>query len=156
MPENIIKFYRLMTFLLLGICSVVVVLFLLYIYYFQKNSDYSAGLKHGFLLTTLIVIYETYHFIRSQSVYYEYVGIEQSDLVVEKEKMNSALKTLRVKAVVVMAGILIGSILFLGEILPENLYLQGINVALIISASLLFVIIAILNNRYRSFIERLF
>lgn len=155
MLAYIIQFYRFMTILFLGICTSVVMLFLSYTHFLQDGSDFSQGLKHGLSIATLLVIWETYIFIRRQSIFVNNTELSSHTIASEKEKGSTNLKKLRVKIIITFVITLSISIMHLLNIYDENLFLQGIKSAIFISTILFFIISLFLFYKYRSFLHKI-
>ncbi len=155
MFDYIIRFYRLMTFFSLAICTSVVLLFLFYTYYLQNYTDFSNGLKHGLSIATILIIRETHVFMRGQSILFEPIEITSGIVSSEKVKGQSVLKSLRIKIMISSVIIFIMGTLILLNAYPENSYLEGITRALFTSATLFLLVSTMLFVKYSYYISRL-
>lgn len=155
MVAYIIQFYRFMTILFLGICTSVVMLFLTYTHFLQNDSAFSQGLKHGLSIATLLVIWETYIFIRRQSIFVNNTELTSHTIASEIEKGSTNLKKLRVKIIITFVITLLISIMHLLNIYAENLFLQGLKSAVLLSTILFLMISLFLFFIYRSFLSKI-
>jgi len=155
MSEKVVQFYRFLSFFLLGTCSFVVFLFLVYVYFIQNYSDFSNGLKHGLSIGTIIIIWETYRFIRKEYLIFDRIEICYDLVSSEKIKRNLFLKNLKLKNTILVLVVILIEVLFLTNIFPVSMYLKGIKLALLILAPVLMSISIFLTIKYKFSLKRL-